>query len=93
MGALLSKLALFFVKTALIKFFAFTVLYLITSSFMSYLVSHLSSVSPSALTNAVAAWSPQMWYFADLTLFTQAFPAIISAYILRFSIRRMPVIG
>jgi hypothetical protein len=68
-------------------------LYLVVSGFMNYLVSHLSSIAPSSLTSALSGWTPEMWYFADLTLFTQGFPAVVSAYVLRFSIRRMPVVG
>ena len=93
MGALLSTVVGWLVRTVLIKFLAFTVLYVIVSAFISYLMSKLGGIGPGALNSALTGWSPQMWYFADLTLFSQGFPAIISAYILRFSIRRMPMIG
>ena len=93
MGALLSAVVSFLVQTVLVKFVSFTVLYLVVSAFIGYLMSHLSGIGPSALNGALSAWTPDMWYFADLTLFSQGFPAVISAYILRFSIRRMPMIG
>jgi len=93
MGGLLSAVAAFLVRTVLVKFVAFTVLYVVVSAFVSYLISHLSGVGPAALNSALSGWSPAMWFFADLTLFSQGIPAIISAYVLRFAIRRMPVIG
>lgn len=93
MGGLLTAVVGWLVRTVLVKFVAFTVLYLIVSAFVSYVVGKLSGVGPSALNSALSAWTPAMWYFADLTLFSQGIPAIISAYILRFAIRRLPVIG
>lgn len=93
MGALLSTVIGWLVRTALIKFVVFTVLYVIVSAFVGYLMTKISSLSPSAVNSALSGWTPAMWYFADLTLFSQGIPAIISAYILRFSIRRIPLIG
>ncbi len=93
MGALLTAVVGFFVRSVLLKFVSFTVLYLIVSAFVSYVMGKLSGVGPAALDSALSAWTPAMWYFADLTLFSQGIPAIISAYVLRFAIRRLPVIG
>lgn len=93
MGGLLSTVVGWIFRTVLIKFVAFTALYVVVSSFVSYVVGKLSGIGPSALNSALNAWTPAMWYFADLTLFSQGIPAIISAYILRFAIRRLPVIG
>lgn len=93
MGALLTAVVGFLVRSVLLKFVSFTVLYLFVSAAMGYLTSHLSSISPTALTSAISAWTPEMWYFVDLTLFSQGFPAIVSAYVLRFAIRRMPIVG
>lgn len=93
MGALLSAVVGWLVRTVLIKFVAFTVLYVIVSAFISYLMSKISGVGPDAINSALSGWTPAMWYFADLTLFSQGIPAIISAYVLRFSIRRIPMIG
>lgn len=91
MGALLSSVVAFLVRTVLVKFLLFTVMYLVVSSVCGYLVSKLPG--PSDLNSALASWSPAMWYFADLTLWTQFFPGVISAYILRFAIRRIPFFG
>ena len=93
MGAIFSAVIGWLVRTVLIKFVVFTALYVIVSAFISYLMTKLASVGPGSLNAALNAWSPAMWYFADLTLFSQGIPAVISAYVLRFAIRRLPVIG
>lgn len=91
MGALLSSVVGFLVQTVLVKFMLFTVMYLLVSAVCGYLVSKLPG--PSDLNSALASWTPAMWYFADLTMWTQFFPGVISAYILRFAIRRIPFFG
>lgn len=91
MGALLSTVVAFLVRTVLVKFLLFTVMYLVVAGVCGYLVSKLPG--PADLNLALAAWTPAMWYFADLTLWTQFFPGVISAYVLRFAIRRIPFFG
>lgn len=91
MGALLSSVVAFLVRTVLVKFLLFTVMYLVVSAVCGYLVSKLPG--PSDLNSALASWTPAMWYFADLTMWTHFFPGVISAYILRFAIRRIPFFG
>lgn len=91
MGALLSSLVSWFMRGAVLKLFIFTALFVVVSSFIGYLSSKLPG--PAELNSALSAFTPGMWYFADLTMFTHFFPGIISAYILRFSIRRIPFIG
>lgn len=91
MGGLLSAVVGWLFRTVLLKFIVFTVMYLVLSAVIGY-VTHLLP-GPAALSSGLAAWSPAMWFFADLTLFTQFFPALIAAYVLRFSIRRIPLFG
>jgi hypothetical protein len=91
MGGLISAAVGWLVKTVLVKFLLFTVMYLIVSAVCGVLISKLPG--PGDLNSALASWSPAMWYFADLTMWTQFFPGVISAYILRFAIRRIPFFG
>lgn len=93
MGSIISAALTWIFQTIILKFVAFTVLYVIVSSFVSYLLGKLSAYGPTDMLNAMNSFTPAMWYFFDITMFTQFFPAMISAYILRFSIRRLPVIG
>ena len=91
MGALFSAVAGWLVRTVLIKFVLFTVMYLVVTAVVGYLLSKLPG--PGDLNAGLAAWTPGMWFFADLTLWTQFFPGLLSAYITRFAIRRIPLFG
>jgi len=51
---------------------------------------------PDFLSNLGAAWSalgPGTMYFLDVIQFDVGFPMLLSAYFLRFVIRRLPVVG
>lgn len=91
MGGLISAVVAWFVRAVLIKFVLFTAMYLIVTAVVGYLVAKLPTAS--LLSSGLASWTPAMWYFADLTLWTQFFPGVISAMILRFAIRRIPFLG
>lgn len=91
MGALLSAVVAWFVRAVLLKFVLFTVMYLLVSAVIGYLVAKLPTAD--LLSSSLSSWTPAMWYFADLTLWTQFFPAVISAMCLRFAIRRIPFFG
>ncbi len=47
----------------------------------------------SALNSAFSAIPPAVWYFVDMANLTFAFTTIITAYTVRFLIRRIPFIG
>lgn len=91
MGGLFSAVVGWVFRTVLLKFIVFTVMYLVITSVIGYLSAKLPVAS--TLNAGLAAWTPAMWFFADLTLWTQFFPAVISAMILRFAIRRIPFFG
>lgn len=93
MGALLSSIFGWLFRTVLIKFILFSALFLIVSEFASYLSTKISAVTPDSLNAALSSLSPAMWYFIDLTMFSVGFPMIVSAYLLRFAIRRIPILG
>lgn len=91
MGSLLSGVLGWLFRAVLVKFVVFTIMYLVISAVVGYLVAKLPGAA--SLNSALAAFTPGMWFFADLTLWTEFFPAVISAYILRFAIRRIPFFG
>lgn len=49
--------------------------------------------SADALTGATSAFTPQIWYFLDYFLVSEGIGLVLSAYCIRFLIRRIPVIG
>ena len=91
MGALLVSVFSWIFRSIVIKFFVFFALYFVVSGFIGYLAAFLPSASN--ISSLFSAWTPAMWYFADLTGMTIGLPACISAAVTAFCIRRIPVIG
>ena len=81
----------FIFRTAIVKFVLFFGLYMVTYSFIAYLSDKLPSVTGlDSLFNQIPAG---MWYFLDIFKFATGFNLCLSAFVLRFMIRRIPVIG
>ncbi|MDQ1921572.1 DUF2523 family protein [Massilia pseudoviolaceinigra] len=93
-GILLSALNTvlgFVVRTVLIKFVAFSVLFMITTGLMSVLVPLLPT--GAALSSTLGGIPSGAWYFLDLFNVGAAIPLVLAACCTRFIIRRIPVIG
>lgn len=93
-GILLSALYMalrFVVQSVLVKFVTFFALFFVVSGFISL----LSNLMPSAtsISPAFSGISSDIWYFLDLFAFSTGLPMILSAFVTRFIIRRIPVIG
>lgn len=78
-------------RAIVIKFVIFTALFLIVSGFITYLSTKLPDAS--SLTTGFGALSNSVWYFFDFFAIPFGLPLLLSAYVLRFMIRRIPVIG
>lgn len=81
----------FFVRSIVAKFFVFFALFFVTTEFLAVLVDRLPN--GQAMSGALSGIPPSMWYFLDLVHIDVGLPAVISAWVLRFMIRRIPVIG
>ncbi|AKU20993.1 DUF2523 family protein [Massilia sp. NR 4-1] len=90
LSALFSALG-FLLRSVIVKFFAFFALFFITTEFVELLVPMLPGAS--SLTSAFAAQAPGVWYFIDLFRVDVGITACLSAFVTRFIIRRIPVIG
>ncbi|MES2831768.1 MAG: DUF2523 family protein [Pseudomonadota bacterium] len=94
-GILVSGLFTFLgaaLRTVVVKFVVFAALFAIVSAFIAYLATKLPDFAAS-LNLAFVGITPGMWYFLDTFSIAQGLPLVIAAYILRFMIRRIPVIG
>jgi len=91
MGALLGLLFTWLLRSVVIKFALFTAMYVLVTAVIGYISAKLPTTAD--LNSALGGWTSGMWYFADLTMWTQFFPGLISAMILRFAIRRIPGLG
>jgi hypothetical protein len=79
------------VRSVLVKFVVFFALYFVTTQFVGVIASWLPT--GSSLTSAFGGISSATWYFLDLFALSVGLPAVISACLTRFIIRRLPVIG
>ncbi len=78
-------------KSVVVKFFVFFALFFIVTEFLILLVPLLPGAS--ALTSAFSQQAPGVWYFLDLFQVGYGVTACLSAFVTRFIIRRLPVIG
>jgi hypothetical protein len=83
----------FVVRSVIAKFFAYFVMWFITTEFIAVLQNVGILPTASALTGAFGSIGSDVWYFMDLCAFSYGAPLVISAYATRFIIRRIPVIG
>lgn len=93
-GILLSALnaiLAFVMRSVIVKFAFYFALYFVTTEFLAILVAYLPT--SSALSGAFSAIPPTVWYFLDMFQIASGIPIIIGAYITRFMIRRIPIIG
>lgn len=86
------NLALGFVlRSIIVKFVLFFGLFFITTSFIAILSPLLPDAS--ALTYSLGGIPSAVWYFLDLFNVSAGIPILLSAWVTRFIIRRIPVIG
>ncbi|UEP46589.1 DUF2523 family protein [Burkholderia sp. B21-005] len=83
----------FVVRSIIGRFFAYFVLYFITTEFIAVLQSAGILPTAAALAGAFGGITSGVWYFMDLFAFSYGVPLVVSAFATRFIIRRIPVIG
>lgn len=93
-GILLSALNVivgFIFRSLVVKFVVFFALFFITTEFMQI----VSGLLPdgSALASSLGGIPGSVWYFLDLFNVSAGIPLLLSAWVTRFVIRRIPVIG
>lgn len=81
----------FVLRSVIVKFVVFFAMFFITTEFVSILAPMLPN--SSALSGTLAGIPSGVWFFLDLFNFSTGFPLLVSAFVTRFIIRRIPVIG
>jgi hypothetical protein len=81
----------FLLRSVLVKFVFYFALYFVTTEFVAILLSLLPT--SSSLNGAFSSIPSSVWYFLDLFQISFGLPLIISAFVTRFMIRRIPIIG
>jgi hypothetical protein len=92
MIAVLWPVVSWLLRSVVLKFAVYTVLFLIVTESVQFLTSYLPT-GDGGLSSSLGRFTPEMWYFFDLFQCGVTIPMILSAYVLRFSIRRIPFIG
>lgn len=84
----------FLLRDVVVKFVVFTAIFAVVAFLVPIAVGFLSPyIGTSALTSAFGALGPGVWYFLDFFNLSYGLPLLISAFVARFLIRRLPVIG
>lgn len=93
-GRVLSALFSFagwLIRSSMVKFCGYFLLFFITTEFIQLVVPLLPGAS--TLSAAFTQQTPGVWYFLDLFKVGYGVSVCLSAYVTRFIIRRIPVIG
>lgn len=87
----LNAVLAFVLRSLIVKFVVFFALYFITTEFISVIVNLLPT--SSNIDGAFGSIGSGSAYFLDVFYFKVGISMVISAYVTRFIIRRIPVIG
>lgn len=85
------------VRSVLIKFVLYFALFFVTTEFISdvlaYLLPSSATSGDGGLSSGLAGLSSGVWYFMDLFLAPLGISSLLAAFVTRFIVRRLPVIG
>ncbi len=87
----LNAVLAFVVRSIIVKFVIFFGLFFITTEFIAVIGTILPTGSD--LSAALGGVPGDVWYFLDLFNVSAGIPILLSAWVTRFIIRRIPVIG
>lgn len=94
MGVLLWTVIKWVFDVVIIKFVVMGALYIVVYELTPLILEQTtSSVSPGGLTTVFSAIPPGVWFFMDFMAIDVGLPLMIVAYVARFLIRRIPLIG
>lgn len=94
MLAIFAPLINFLLRTGIIKFVILTGVFAVLAIVIPMAINLVAPfVGAQSLTNAFNGLSGGVWFFLDFTALDYGLPLLLSAYIARFLIRRLPVIG
>ncbi|MDZ4255489.1 MAG: DUF2523 family protein [Sulfuritalea sp.] len=94
MPLLLAPLLTWVFRDVVVKFLVFAALFALVAFLVPKAVAYLGNfINPGGLTGAFSAIGPGVWFFLDFFQLGYGVPLVISAYVARFLIRRLPFIG
>ncbi len=89
----LNYLLQFILKGSIIKFVLFTALYYIVSELGSLAMNKIDKSGLSSIGSLVSGLPSDVLFFMGVFRLEVGLPMIIAAFVVRFAIRRLPIIG
>lgn len=84
----------FLFREVAVKFLVFTAIFALVALLVPKVVGYLSPlIGTGSLSSAFSGLGGGVWFFLDFFNLAFGIPLLISAWVARFLIRRMPVIG
>lgn len=92
--ALIQAFAAWLLRPAVLSFVGGTIIYGLLTLLLPYIISYISPfLSTNGLTSAFTAQGSGVWYFLDFFDIGFGLPLMISAWVARFLVRRLPIVG
>lgn len=92
--SLLAPLVSWIFRAIVVKFIVLVGMFALVDVVVPMLLKYVAPfVSGANLSLVFAGLPPGIWYFVDLFQLPFGLPLLISAYVARFLIRRIPIIG
>ena len=91
---LLAPVVGFLLREIIVKFIIFSALFAVLAYLVPKMLAYLGPfLGVGSLASAFGAISPGVWFWLDFFQLGYGVPLLISAFVTRFLIRRLPVIG
>lgn len=94
MQAVLWPIVTWIFREIVIKFLVFTALFVVLAFLIPKAIAMVTPwIGTSGLSSAFGGLGSGVWFFLDFFQLAYGVPLVISAFVTRFLIRRLPVIG
>lgn len=94
MPLLLAPVLTWVFRDIVIKFVVFAAVFALVAFLVPKAIVYLGNfINPGGLSTAFGAVGPGVWFFLDFFQLGYGLPLLISAWVSRFLIRRLPFIG
>lgn len=87
----LQTFAGFLFRSIIVKFFLYFALFFVIKEFIDVLLPMFPGAG--ILTSALGGLTPSVWFFLDLFKFDVGINVCLAAFVTRFIIRRVPLLG
>lgn len=92
--AIFAPILTWLIRSVVIKFVVLTAVFAVMAIVVPMAINLLTPyIGITSLTGAFSSIDPGVWWFLDFFALDYGIPLVISAYVARFLIRRLPVIG